>query len=67
MRLKEIKGRAVHQNGGMRIDRRPETAKAWEYQVLKLLDPHDDPEWCPVDPEQSEDWPQDGWESVDDW
>lgn len=67
MRLEEIKGRAVHTCGTKRVDRRPATDPAWEYQVLALMDPDDDPEWVPVEAEKTKSWPQDGWQSVDDW
>lgn len=68
MLLREIKGRAVHCSGGMRVDRRPGTSPNWEYQMLMLNDPDDPvPEWVPVDSERAKDWPEDGWESAEDW
>lgn len=67
MKKSEIKGRAVHRDGDMRIDRRPGTAPNWEFQMLMLMDPDDGPEWIPVKPEDTKDWPEDGWESIDNW
>ena len=67
MRLEEIKGRAVHEGGDMRVDRRPGTKPSWEYQALVLMDPDDDPEWTPVPASETKDWPEDGWQDVDDW
>lgn len=67
MRLEEIEGRAVHENGDMRVDRRPETKPSWEYQALVLMDPDDDPEWVPVSVEEAAGWPVEGWQSVEEW
>ena len=67
MRLREITGRAVHESGKYRVDRRPGASPSWEYQGLALMDVDDGPEWFPVEASGIGDWPQDGWNSVDDW
>jgi hypothetical protein len=68
MKKSEIKGRAVHRNGVMRIDRRKGTAPNWEYQVLAMCDPDDpEPMWKPIPTEEADDFPEDGWESQEDW
>jgi len=67
MHITKIKGRAIHNDGFLRVDRRPDTDPRWVYQRLKLFDPDDGPEWVPADPEDVASWPQEGWNSVDDW
>lgn len=67
MDIHAIKGRAVHESGAYRIDRRPEASAAWEYQALKLMNPDDGPEWVPIPKHKTKNWPKSGWNSIEDW
>lgn len=67
MDIKEIKGRAVHESGLLRVDNRPATDPKWRYQALKLMNPDDEPEWVPVPEHKTRNWPKKGWNSIEDW